>query len=82
MINPKLRCLNNIMHVSRLYVTLSAFLAPATGNPTYTEAAELSATWIKNLNMGSHDIVLNTIDAVKCDRFPSSYQFTYNSGKY
>jgi predicted alpha-1,6-mannanase (GH76 family) len=57
-------------------------LADVTGESTYTNAAELSATWIKNLNINSDDIVLDTVDAVTCDRSSSSWQFTYNSGKY
>ncbi|KAJ6485521.1 endo-1,6-alpha-mannosidase [Mycena sanguinolenta] len=65
-----------------LYITLSAFLAEYTGNATYTQAAILSANWIKNHNINANDLVLDTVDAQDCSTSPASWLFTYNSGKY
>ncbi|KAJ7498155.1 endo-1,6-alpha-mannosidase [Mycena galericulata] len=65
-----------------LYITLSAFLAQYTGNATYTNAAILSANWIKNHNINANDLVLDTVDAADCSTSPASWLFTYNSGKY
>ncbi|KAH7928605.1 Six-hairpin glycosidase, partial [Leucogyrophana mollusca] len=65
-----------------LYSTLSAFLASATGNSTYTNAAIASSNWIKTTNMNSDYLALDTVDAQDCTRSPSTELFTYNSGKY
>jgi len=65
-----------------LYMTLSAYLAEFTGEAKYTNAAILSAQWIKNVNLNSKDIALDTIHATDCSRSPSSWLFTYNTGKY
>ncbi|OAX42321.1 endo-1,6-alpha-mannosidase [Rhizopogon vinicolor AM-OR11-026] len=65
-----------------LYVALSAYLASATGNITYNNAAILSANFIKTTNMNSGGLVLDSIDAQDCTRSPSDWLFTYNSGKY
>lgn len=62
--------------------SLSAHLAEITGNSTYTNAAIASANWIKNLNLGTNNIVLDTVNANTCARSPSNWLFTYNSGKY
>ncbi|KAF7309360.1 Glycoside hydrolase family 76 protein [Mycena indigotica] len=62
-----------------LYTTLSAFLAEYTGNSTYTNAAILSANWIKNHQINANNIVLDTTSA-DCSTGPGLY--TYNSGKY
>ncbi|KAJ8592414.1 endo-1,6-alpha-mannosidase [Rhizopogon salebrosus TDB-379] len=61
---------------------LSAYLASATGNITYKNAAILSANFINTTNMNSGDLVLDTVDAQDCTRSSSSWLFTYNSGKY
>ncbi|KAK2465475.1 hypothetical protein APHAL10511_002367 [Amanita phalloides] len=65
-----------------LYMTLSAYLAEITRDPKYTNAAILSANWIKNLNLNSNHIVLDTVHGADCSRSPSTWLFTYNSGKY
>ncbi|KAF5359964.1 hypothetical protein D9757_012145 [Collybiopsis confluens] len=65
-----------------LYMTLSAFLAGATGNAKYTNAATLSAQWIQNLQINSDGIVLDSISASDCTRSASTWLFTYNSGKF
>lgn len=65
-----------------LYIALSAYLASTTRNSTYTNAAILSANFIKTTNMNSEDLVLDTINAQDCTRSSSSWLFTYNTGKY
>ncbi|KIJ61602.1 glycoside hydrolase family 76 protein [Hydnomerulius pinastri MD-312] len=65
-----------------LYVTLSAFLADATGNSSYTDAAKLSASWIQTTNMNSDYLALDTVSEQDCTRSPSTWLFTYNSGKF
>ncbi|KAF5380750.1 hypothetical protein D9757_007144 [Collybiopsis confluens] len=65
-----------------LYVTLSAFLAEATGNATYTNAATLSAQWIQNLQINADGIILDSVSASVCTRSSSTWLFTYNSGKF
>ncbi|KAF8327335.1 endo-1,6-alpha-mannosidase [Amanita rubescens] len=65
-----------------LYMTLSAYLAEYTGEAKYTEAAILSAQWIKNVNLNSKHIALDFINADDCSRSPSSWLFTYNTGKF
>ncbi|KAF9564880.1 hypothetical protein CPC08DRAFT_218746 [Agrocybe pediades] len=65
-----------------LYMTLSAYLAEATGDSKYTNAAILSATWMKNHNLNSNFIALDTESGADCSRSPASWIFTYNSGKF
>ncbi|KAJ6621510.1 endo-1,6-alpha-mannosidase [Mycena sp. CBHHK59/15] len=65
-----------------LYITLSAFLAEYTGNSTYTNAAILSANWIKAHNINANNLILDTVDAEDCSTSPDTWLFTYNSGKY
>uniref|UniRef100_A0A0W0G1L0 Glycoside hydrolase family 76 protein n=1 Tax=Moniliophthora roreri TaxID=221103 RepID=A0A0W0G1L0_MONRR len=72
MINPSIR----------LYLTLSAYLAEITGDKKYQDAAILSANWIKNHNINSDNIVLDTVNGHDCSRSPADWLFTYNSGKY
>ncbi|KAG1876389.1 hypothetical protein F4604DRAFT_1924679 [Suillus subluteus] len=56
--------------------SLSAYLASTTGNNAYTDAAILSANFIKTTNMSSGDLVLETIDAQDCTRSLSSWLLT------
>ncbi|KAJ7114063.1 endo-1,6-alpha-mannosidase [Mycena epipterygia] len=65
-----------------LYITLSSFLAEYTGDSKYTAAAILSANWIKAHNINANDLVLDTVNAFDCSTSPSTWLFTYNSGKY
>ncbi|KAF7345489.1 Glycoside hydrolase family 76 protein [Mycena venus] len=65
-----------------LYITLSAFLAEYTKNATYTNAAILSANWIKSHNINANNLVLDTVNAFDCSTSPATWLFTYNSGKY
>ncbi|KAJ7902488.1 endo-1,6-alpha-mannosidase [Mycena leptocephala] len=65
-----------------LYITLSAFLAEYTKNATYTSASILSANWIKAHNINANNLVLDTVNAFDCSTSPSTWLFTYNSGKY
>lgn len=65
-----------------LYIALSAYLAEISGDSTYTNAAIVSASWIENLNINSEGLVLDTVNAHDCTRSPSTWLFTYNSGKY
>ncbi|TRM68594.1 glycoside hydrolase family 76 protein [Schizophyllum amplum] len=65
-----------------LYSTLSAFLGEATGESRFIDAAIRSANWIKNVNMNSDYLVLDTVHATDCTRSPDNWLFTYNSGKY
>ncbi|KAF9564882.1 endo-1,6-alpha-mannosidase [Agrocybe pediades] len=65
-----------------LYVTLSAYLAEVTGDAKYTNAAILSANWIKNHNINSGHIVLDSESGADCSRSSASWIFTYNSGKF
>jgi predicted alpha-1,6-mannanase (GH76 family) len=62
---------------------LSAYLAEATGDSKYTQAAILSANWIKNhrYSTATH-IVLDSINAVDCGASADDFTFTYNSGKF
>ncbi|KAG6811076.1 hypothetical protein H0H92_009104 [Tricholoma furcatifolium] len=64
-----------------LFMTVSANLAEITGDSKYTDAAIAAANWIQNLNM-NNSIVLDTIDASDCSRSPSTWLFTYNTGKF
>lgn len=61
---------------------LSAFLAQITGDTKYKEAAILSATWMKNLQVNANNIVLDSVNGHDCSRSPDTWLFTYNSGKY
>ncbi|KAF8889506.1 glycoside hydrolase [Gymnopilus junonius] len=65
-----------------LYLTLSSYLAETTKDSKYTNAATLSATWIKAHNINSNNIVLDTESGADCSRSPSTWLFTYNSGKF
>jgi len=62
--------------------SLSAYLAEATGDSKYTNAAMLSATWMRNHNLNSNNIALDTESGADCSRSPSTWIFTYNSGKF
>ena len=53
-----------------------------TGDSKYTNAAILSANWIKNHNINSGNIVLDSQSGADCSRSSSSWIFTYNSGKF
>ncbi|KAL0581799.1 hypothetical protein V5O48_000279 [Marasmius crinis-equi] len=65
-----------------LFLTLSAYLAEITKDSKYTNAAILSAQWIKAHNINSNNIVLDTVNGHDCSRSPASWLFTYNSGKF
>ncbi|TFK51956.1 endo-1,6-alpha-mannosidase [Heliocybe sulcata] len=65
-----------------LFMTLGAYLAEATGNTNYRDAATAAATWIRAHNLNADDIVLDTVNAHDCSTSPSNWLFTYNSGKY
>ncbi|KDN48784.1 hypothetical protein RSAG8_02771, partial [Rhizoctonia solani AG-8 WAC10335] len=66
-----------------LYMTLSAYLAEATGDSKYTNAAILSANWIRNHRyQTSTKIVLDSINAADCSTSADDFTFTYNSGKF
>ena len=65
-----------------LYIALSAFLAEATGDASYTDAAILSANWIRNQNLNTDYLVLDTVQGNDCSTSPATELFTYNSGKY
>ncbi|KAJ3575570.1 hypothetical protein NP233_g1008 [Leucocoprinus birnbaumii] len=65
-----------------LYISTSALLAEITGDSKYTNAAILSAQWIRNLNINTGNLVLDTVNGHDCSRSPASWLFTYNSGKY
>jgi len=65
-----------------LYITTSALLASITGDAKYTNAAVLSAQWMRNHNINSNNIVLDTVNGHDCSRSPATWLFTYNSGKY
>jgi hypothetical protein len=73
---------HHLITTTRLFLTLSAFLAEATGDSKYTNAAILSAQWIQSLQINSQGIVLDTVSGHDCSRSPSNWLFTYNSGKF
>ena len=52
-----------------------------TKDSKYTNAAILSANWMKAHNINSKNIVLDSESGSDCTRSPSNYIFTYNSGK-
>ena len=63
-------------------ISLSAYLAEITKDSKYTNAALLSAQWIKAHNINSNNIVLDTVNGHDCSRSAANWLFTYNSGKY
>ncbi|KAK0488498.1 endo-1,6-alpha-mannosidase [Armillaria novae-zelandiae] len=65
-----------------LYITLSAFLADITGDSKYTNAAIQSARWMQTLQINSNGILLDSLNDHDCSRSPSTWLFTYNSGKF
>ncbi|CAK5283618.1 unnamed protein product [Mycena citricolor] len=67
--------------INSITTGLSAFLAEATGNSMYTNAAVQSATWIKTQMINSNQLVLDGMSARDCSRSPN-WIFTYNTGKY
>jgi hypothetical protein len=56
-------------------------LAEITKDAKYKNAAILSANWIKAHNMNGN-IVLDSVNGHDCSRSPSTWLFTYNSGKF
>jgi predicted alpha-1,6-mannanase (GH76 family) len=76
----KLKSAANIHHCS-LYLTLSAYLATTTSsNTAYVNAAIASANWIRNQNLASSGLPLDTVNGHDCSR-PNAWIFTYNAGK-
>ncbi|KAJ7588251.1 endo-1,6-alpha-mannosidase [Mycena floridula] len=65
-----------------LFLTLSAFLAETTGDAKYTNAAVAAANWMESLQINSANLILDTVNAADCSRSPSTWIFTYNTGKY
>jgi len=66
-----------------LYIALSGYLAEATGNSMYTNAAIQSAQWIVNQDFDpNQNLVLDTVDGSSCSTSPASWLFTYNTGKF
>ncbi|KAI0094828.1 glycoside hydrolase [Irpex rosettiformis] len=64
-----------------LYLTLSAFLATTTSaNANYVNAAITSVNWIRNQNLNSEGLVLDSVNGKDCSR-PNTWLFTYNQGK-
>lgn len=51
------------------------------GATEYKNAAIASANWIRNHNLNSNNIVLDTVNGKDCSK-PNNWIFTYNSGKY
>ncbi|PPQ72766.1 hypothetical protein CVT26_003148 [Gymnopilus dilepis] len=68
--------------INSITTGLSSYLAQTTQDSKYTNAAILSATWIKAHNINSNNIVLDTESGADCSRSPASWLFTYNSGKF
>ncbi|KAG6918174.1 hypothetical protein DXG01_016159 [Tephrocybe rancida] len=60
---------------------VSATLAEITKDSKYTNAAIASANWIKAHNL-NNNIVLDSVNGHDCSRSPSTWLFTYNSGKF
>ncbi|KAJ6464144.1 endo-1,6-alpha-mannosidase [Mycena vitilis] len=69
-------------NVNSITTGLSAFLAEHTKDAKYTNAAILSAKWIKAHNVNADHLVLDTVNAFDCTKSPANWLFTYNSGKY
>ncbi|KAH9836681.1 endo-1,6-alpha-mannosidase [Rhodofomes roseus] len=66
-----------------LFLTLSAYLASATGDTsTYLDPAIAAAQWIQNVNINSANIVLDSVNPHDCTRSSASWLFTYNTGKF
>ncbi|TFK39567.1 glycosyl hydrolase family 76-domain-containing protein [Crucibulum laeve] len=59
-----------------------ALLAEIIRDAKYKNAAILSAQWIKAHNINSNKIILDSVNSHDCSRSPSTWIFTYNSGKY
>ena len=53
--------------------SLSAYLAETTGDAKYLNAAIASATWMKNLQINSDNIILDTVNAKDCSRTPATW---------
>ncbi|KAJ7262014.1 endo-1,6-alpha-mannosidase [Mycena rebaudengoi] len=68
--------------VNSITTGVSAFLAEYTKDAKYTNAAILSANWIKAHNINANNLVLDTVNAPDCTTSPANWLFTYNSGKY
>ncbi|EPQ56699.1 endo-1,6-alpha-mannosidase [Gloeophyllum trabeum ATCC 11539] len=68
--------------INSITTGLGAYLADATGDSKYANAASAAATWIRSHNINSDNIVLDTVNGHDCSTSPSSWLFTYNSGKY
>ncbi|THU88074.1 endo-1,6-alpha-mannosidase [Dendrothele bispora CBS 962.96] len=68
--------------INSITTGLSAFLAEITGDSKYTDAAVLSAQWMKNHNINTNNLVLDTVNGHDCSRSPASWLFTYNNGKF
>ena len=60
---------------------LSAYLAEATKETKYKNAAIRSAKWIKAHMISPNNVVLDSLNGASCARSASSWIFTYNSGK-
>ena len=63
--------------MTRLFLTLSAYLAQATGGSSgYVNAAIAASNWLRNANTNANDVVLDTIHAKDCSRSPDTWLFT------
>jgi hypothetical protein len=63
-------------------MSLSAYLAQATGDAKYTQAAYAAGSWIARANTNAAGLPLDTINGRTCARSDASWVFTYNAGKY
>jgi predicted alpha-1,6-mannanase (GH76 family) len=63
-------------------MSLSAYLAQATGSAKYTQAAYAAGSWIARANTNAAGLPLDTINGRTCVRSDASWVFTYNAGKY
>jgi predicted alpha-1,6-mannanase (GH76 family) len=63
-------------------MSLSAYLAQATGAAKYTQAAYAAGGWIARANTNAAGLPLDTINGRTCARSDASWVFTYNAGKY
>ncbi|KZT25179.1 endo-1,6-alpha-mannosidase [Neolentinus lepideus HHB14362 ss-1] len=68
--------------INSITTGLGSYLAEATGDGQYSSAATAAASWINSHNLNSGDIVLDTVNANDCSTSPSSWLFTYNTGKF